>query len=89
MSYKTEVWLKATLVRCARTFLTTILGVWTAGTLVTEIDWRATLLSAVSTTLYIFVVCLVGGLPEVEYRTEDVPPTIEVEEEDADTENEG
>ena len=89
MSYKTEVWLKATLVRCARTFLTTILGVWTAGTLVTEIDWRATLLSAVSTTFYIFVVCLVGGLPEVEYRTEDVPPTIEVEEEDADTENEG
>lgn len=87
MSYKTEVWLKATLVRCARTFLTTILGVWTAGTLITEIDWRATLLSAVSTTLYIFVVCLVGGLPEVEYRTEDVPPTIEVEEEDADTEN--
>lgn len=89
MSYKTEVWLKATLVRCARTFLTTILGVWTAGTLITEIDWRATLLSAVSTTLYIFVVCLVGGLPEVEYRTEDVPPTIEVEEEDADPENEG
>lgn len=89
MSYKTEVWLKATLVRCARTFLTTILGVWTAGTLVTEIDWRATLLSAVSTTLYIFVVCLVGGLPEVEYRTEDVPPTIEVEEEDADPEDEG
>ena len=89
MSYKTEVWLKATLVRCARTFLTTILGVWTAGTLITEIDWRATLLSAVSTTLYIFVVCLVGGLPEVEYRTEDVPPTIEVEEEDADPEDEG
>lgn len=88
MSYKTEVWLKATLVRCARTFLTTILGVWTAGTLVTEIDWRATLLSAVSTTLYIFVVCLVGGLPEVDYVTEDVPPTIEVEEEDADTEDE-
>ena len=89
MSYKTEVWLKATLVRCARTFLTTILGVWTAGTLITEIDWRATLLSAVSTTLYIFVVCLVGGLPEVEYRTEEVPPTIEVEEEDADSEDEG
>lgn len=89
MSYKTEAWLKATLVRCARTFLTTILGVWTAGTLITEIDWRATLLSAVSTTLYIFVVCLVGGLPEVEYRTEDVPPTIEVEEEDADPEDEG
>ena len=82
MSYKTEVWMKATLIRCARTFLTTILGVWTAGSLVTDIDWRATLQSAVSATLYIFIVCLVGGLPEVEYRTEDVPPTIEAEEED-------
>lgn len=59
---------KATLIRCVRTFLTTILGVWTAGTLITEIDWRATLLSAFSTTVYIFIVCLVGGLPEVKYK---------------------
>lgn len=57
---------KATLIRCIRTFLTTILGVWTAGTLITDIDWKTTLLSAVSTTIYIFIVCLVGGLPEVD-----------------------
>lgn len=56
---------KATAVRCARTFLTTILGVWTAGTMVTDIDWKATLLSAVSATIYIFITCLIGGLPEV------------------------
>lgn len=86
MSYKTEVWLKATLIRCARTFLTTILGVWTAGSLVTDIDWRATLLSAASATLYIFVVCLIGGLPEVEYHTEDIPDEI-VAEEDEDNED--
>lgn len=57
---------KATLVRCIRTFLTTILGVWTAGTLITEIDWGTTLLAAFSTTLYIFIMCIVAGLPEVE-----------------------
>lgn len=60
-----EFW-RATLIRCIRTFLTTILGVWTAGTLITEIDWQTTLISAVSTTVYIFIVCLVGGLPEVD-----------------------
>lgn len=88
MSYKTEVWLKATAIRCLRTFLVTILGVWTEGTLITEVDWKRTLLIALSTTLYIFILCLVRELPEVEYITEDVPPTIEVEEEDADSENE-
>lgn len=62
----TKAFWKATLIRCIRTFLTTILGVWTVGTLVTDIDWKATLLSAFSTTLYIFIVCIVGGLPEVD-----------------------
>lgn len=58
-------WVKSTLIRCARTFLTTVLGVWTVGTQITEINWKATLLSAVSTTAYIFLICLLGGLPEV------------------------
>lgn len=56
---------KATAVRLARTFLTTILGVWTAGTLITDVDWKTTLLSALSATVYILIVCIVGGLPEV------------------------
>lgn len=49
-----------------RTFLTTILGVWTAGTLITDVDWKYTLMSAVSTTIYIFITCVVAGLPEVD-----------------------
>lgn len=56
---------KAVAVRCVRTFLTTILGVWTAGTLVTEIDWKRTLIAAVSATGYIFMLCILNGLPEV------------------------
>lgn len=56
---------KATVVRLIRTFLTTILGIWTAGTLITDIDWKATLLAAFSATVYIFILCIVAGLPEV------------------------
>lgn len=68
MSDKQKAFWRATAIRCARTFLTTILGVWTVGTLVTDIDWRATLLSAVSATIYIFLTCLVAGLPEVDQK---------------------
>ena len=78
---------KATGIRCLRTFLTTILGVWTAGTLITDIDWKATLLAAFSTTVYIFIVCIVGGLPEVKakqnlYQYYDEPIDSEVTEDD-------
>lgn len=83
---KTHFW-KATGIRCLRTFLTTILGVWTAGTLITDIDWKATLISAISTTIYIFIVCVVGGLPEVKlqehlYMYYDEPADSEVTEDD-------
>ena len=78
---------KATGIRCLRTFLTTILGVWTAGTLITEIDWKATLLAAFSTTIYIFIVCIVGGLPEVKakqslHQYHDEPSDSEVVDDD-------
>ena len=53
-----EFW-KALGIRCIRTFLTTILGVWTAGTLITDIDWKTTLLSAFSATVYIALLSLV------------------------------
>lgn len=77
---------KATLIRCIRTFLTAILGVWTAGTLITEIDWKATLLAAFSTTVYIFILCIVRGLPEVElknnmYMNEEEPVDSVIEDE--------
>lgn len=61
---KKEFWI-ATGIRCLRTFFTTILGVWTAGTLITDVDWPTTLISAASATVYILIVCIVGGLPEV------------------------
>lgn len=60
-----EFW-KATGIRCLRTFISTIMGVWTADKLITEIDWKVTLLAAVSTTVYIFLACVLAGLPEVE-----------------------
>lgn len=83
----TKTFWKATLIRCIRTFLTTILGVWTAGTLITEIDWKAALLAAFSTTVYIFIVCIVGGLPEVKaeqnlYQYHDEPIDSEVEDDE-------
>ena len=56
----------ATGIRCARTFLTSILSVWTAGTLITQIDWPTTLLIAGSNTALIFIMCLLAGLPEVD-----------------------
>lgn len=59
-------WMRATAIRCARTFFTTILGVFTADTLITEIDWTSALLAAISATVYILILCIVAGLPEVD-----------------------
>ena len=59
-------WIRATAIRCARTFFTTILGVFTADTLITEVDWKAALLAATSATVYILILCIVAGLPEVD-----------------------
>ena len=83
----TKTFWKATGVRCLRTFLTTVLGVWTADTLITDIDWKATLLAALSTTIYIFILCIVAGLPEVDYERDlymnaDEPADSEVDDDD-------
>ena len=59
-------WARATTIRCIRTFLTTILGVFTAGTIITDIDWPTTLLAAGSATVYVLILCIVAGLPEVD-----------------------
>ena len=64
-----EFWI-ATAIRCLRTFLTTILGVWTAGTMITEVDWHTTILAAVSATVYILILCIIGGIPEVKVKEE-------------------
>lgn len=59
-----EFW-KATLIRCIRTFLTTLIGFWTAGTLITEVDWRMAFLTSFSSTVYILILCIIAGIPEV------------------------
>lgn len=59
---------KATAIRAARTFLQVILAVWTAGTLITDVDWKMLLLSAVSASIYSVLTSLLTGLPEVDYE---------------------
>jgi hypothetical protein len=45
-----------------------ILAVWTAGTLITDVDWKMLLLSAVSASIYSVLTSLLTGLPEVDYE---------------------
>ncbi len=87
----TKKFWKALGIRCIRTFLTTILGVWTAGTLITDIDWKTTLLSAFSATVYIVLLSIVSGLPEVQleetlYDLDNDPLDDEDDEEDEEDE---
>lgn len=59
---------KATGIRCLRSFLSVILGARTGNVLITEIDWKVTLIAAISATFWIFIACIIAGLPEVEYQ---------------------
>ena len=57
---------KAALIRAFRTFLQVILAVWTAGQLITEVDWRFLILSAFSSAVYSLLTSVLAGLPEVQ-----------------------
>lgn len=57
---------KATARRALKTFLQTILGVWTAGMVLTEIDWPVTLVAAFSAAVYSVLTSIYNGLPEVD-----------------------
>ena len=61
-----RTWTQAAAIRAVKTFLQTILGVWTAGTLITDIDWKVTLLAAFSAAAYSVITSVVTGLPEVD-----------------------
>lgn len=61
----TDFW-RATGVRALRTFLQAILAIWTAGQLITQVDWRFLLLSAFSSALYSVLTSIATGLPEVD-----------------------
>ena len=78
---------KATGIRAVRTFLQVVLAVWTAGTLITEVDWKMLLLSAISASIYSVLTSLLTGLPEVEYSqhiymSTDEPADSWIEEEE-------
>ena len=69
---------KAALIRAFRTFLQVILAVWTAGQLITEVDWKFLLLSAFSSAVYSMLTSILAGLPEVAladtlYELDNVP----------------
>ena len=56
---------KAAGVRALRTFIQVILAVWTAGQLITEVDWKFLLMSAFSSAVYSMLTSILAGLPEV------------------------
>lgn len=56
---------KAALIRAGRTFLQVILGVWSAGQLISEVDWKLVLASAFSAAVYSLLTSVLAGLPEV------------------------
>ena len=62
-----EFW-KATGIRALRTFLQVILSVWTAGQLITKVDWKFVILSAFSAAVYSVLTSIMTGLPEAEYQ---------------------
>ena len=44
------------------------MAVWTAGQLITEVDWKFLLLSAFSSAVYSLLTSILADLPEVEYQ---------------------
>lgn len=57
---------KATGIRALRTFLQVVLASWTAGQIITALDWKTILLTAVSAAVYSVLTSILTGLPEVE-----------------------
>lgn len=62
--------LRSAIIRAVKTFFQTILGMWTAGAVITQMDWKTILLASVSASLYSLLTSIVGGLPEVSYGHE-------------------
>lgn len=60
-----EFW-KATGIRALRTFLQVIAGAWTAGKLITELDWKTILTAALSAAVFSVITSVATGLPEVD-----------------------
>ena len=78
---------KAAGIRALRTFIQVILAVWTAGQLITEVDWKFLLLSAFSSAVYSLLTSVLAGLPEVAladtlYALDNVPNDDDEDEEE-------
>lgn len=58
-----KFWTNA-LARALRTFIQSVLAVWTASTLVTQIDWKVMLITAISAAGYSLLTSILAGLPE-------------------------
>lgn len=65
LNVNTKKWIKATGVRCLRTFATSVVALLptTAATL-GSVDWKLTFSSAALSTVIIFFTCI-AGIPEV------------------------
>ena len=83
---------KAAGVRALRSFLGAIFAVWTGG-LITQVDWKTTLLTAASAAIYSVLMAVFTGLPESKPRaaiemTDDEMAAYELGQEDKDAEEE-
>lgn len=65
MGIKTKAFWDAALQRAVRTFIQVILAVWTAGTVITDVNWKFVLLSAGSAAIYSLLTSILAGIPEV------------------------
>ena len=88
-----EFW-KAAFWRALRTFIQVILAVWTAGQVVTDVNWKFVFISAGSAAIYSLLTSILAGIPEVKlektlYEREIFPePDEEEETEEVETEEE-
>lgn len=79
MKWDWKEWLKAALIRAARTFAQTFIGFIAVGAALEEIQWlRALSVSGAACVLSILT-SLATGLPEVEKQPPDEDPEEEVE----------
>lgn len=83
-----EFW-KAAGIRAFRTFLQVILAVWTAGQLITEVDWKFVILSAFSSAVYSLITSILAGLPEANLTETLYALDNEPDEDDEDYDEEG
>lgn len=65
MDIKTREFWEAAFWRAVRTFFQVILAVWTAGQMITEVDWKFVLISAGSAAAYSLLTSILAGIPEV------------------------